>query len=426
MQTTSKLIKWIQEENRKTAVEIKRISFEDCTGWLFDQSIHRPDDSFFSIRGAKIGDSEQPIIIQNEIGFLGIIAKWVGDELHFLMQAKIEPGNINCVQISPTIQATKSNFTQKHGGRKPMFLDYFLHPKNIIVDQLQSEQSSRFLKKRNRNMIVLIDEEIPESNKFKWISLSQIKKLMRYDNLVNMDTRTVISCLPLRFMDGNYRDAFFNNSLRFPDVMGEITAIYNYINNHKMFDESLVKLCSLFDLSRWTFTGKEIIANYDAAFKVCFFDIKIDGREVKQWCQPLFEATTIATFGLVFCEDRGAYKFLVRAKPEIGCFDKIEIGPSVQIDDPNHVNNEVENLFFELCKNKNLVMIDVLLSEEGGRFYHEQNKNVIVKSRTKFDVPEGYFWVSFGSLNILTQVNNCLNIQLRNLLSLLEFEDEKN
>ena len=33
---------------------------------------------------------------------------------------------------------------------------------------------------------------------------------------------------------------------------------------------------------------------------------------------------------------------------------------------------------------------------------------------------DGYFWVDYKTLNTLVQVNNCLNIQLRNLLSLLE------
>jgi len=114
------------------------------------------------------------------------------------MQAKIEPGNINKVQVSPTIQATKSNFMQKHGGKKPAYLEYFINaaPSEIMVDQLQSEQSSRFYKKRNRNVILIVDEPISESTTHKWMTLGQIKKLMRYDNLVNMDTRTVLSCIP--------------------------------------------------------------------------------------------------------------------------------------------------------------------------------------------------------------------------------------
>ena len=114
------------------------------------------------------------------------------------MQAKIEPGNINKVQISPTIQATKSNFFQKHGGSQPAFLEYFLNAKqtNILVDQIQSEQSSRFYMKRNRNIILYVTDYIVESSTHKWMTLGQIKDLMRYDNLVNMDTRTVLSCIP--------------------------------------------------------------------------------------------------------------------------------------------------------------------------------------------------------------------------------------
>ena len=36
------------------------------------------------------------------------------------------------------------------------------------------------------------------------------------------------------------------------------------------------------------------------------------------------------------------------------------------------------------------------------------------------ELPEGYFWVDFHTLNTLIQFNNCLNIQLRNLISILD------
>lgn len=424
MHTIDELLEWINRENQNTFVDIRKIAAADCTGWIFDENIHRPDNAFFSVKAIRNGNYEQPVLIQDEIGFLGIIAKWIGSELYLLMQAKIEPGNINCVQISPTIQATKSNFTKKHGGREPAFLSYFTSPEHILVDQLQSEQSSRFLKKRNRNMIVLTERDIEETDKFKWIPLRQLKELMKYDNLVNMDTRTVLSCLPLHYMNVSYADKAFEASVKYPEIMEETTQLYNYINDYKMFDESDFELCNVTDLKTWTIGEKEITANFDATFKVCFCDITIEGREVRRWCQPLFEATSIATFGLVYCSDNGVYKFLVKGKPEIGCFDKMEIGPTVQIDNKKHVNNAVEERFFALYKNKDLVKNDVLLSEEGGRFYHEQNKNIIVYSPEKFDVPEGYFWVSYATLNVLTQVNNCLNIQLRNLLSLLRFDYE--
>ena len=139
MNTLKDILNWIDYENKNTNVVIKKIAFSDCRGWVYDNNIHRADDSFFRIVGIKNSNVTQPIILQNEIGFLGLLAKLVDDELFFFMQAKIEPGNINCVQLSPTVQATKSNFTQKHGGKRPPYIDLFLNPSKVIVDQLQSE-----------------------------------------------------------------------------------------------------------------------------------------------------------------------------------------------------------------------------------------------------------------------------------------------
>jgi oxidase EvaA len=161
---------------------------------------------FYSIDGIRVETNygiksswEQPIINQPEIGFLGILTQMKNGILHFLLQAKIEPGNINLVQLSPTLQATKSNYSRVHKGSTPAYLEYFNGEKKVqvLVDQLQSEQGARFLKKRNRNIIVEIpeDERIEVLDNFIWVTLKQIKELMINNNLVNMDTRTVISSI---------------------------------------------------------------------------------------------------------------------------------------------------------------------------------------------------------------------------------------
>ncbi len=156
------ILQWIQAANKHTRVNINKISLQQCAPWYYDEAegiIRNPKGAFFSIAGlSPVGEGfeEQPIILQKEIGYLGILCKEIDGLLHFLMQAKIEPGNINKVQISPTIQATKSNFTRAHGGREPAYLEYFANASRhkIVVDQIQSEQSSRFLGKRNRNIIL--------------------------------------------------------------------------------------------------------------------------------------------------------------------------------------------------------------------------------------------------------------------------------
>ncbi|MEG0834611.1 MAG: NDP-hexose 2,3-dehydratase family protein, partial [Christensenellaceae bacterium] len=125
--STGQLLEWIEERNKTVKVDIKKVAPTKSDVWQYraeDGCIANSDRSFFTIHGFRRGEIEQPIIIQDEIGYLGILCKEISGVLHFLMQAKIEPGNINKIQISPTIQATKSNFMQKHGGNRPAYLDY--------------------------------------------------------------------------------------------------------------------------------------------------------------------------------------------------------------------------------------------------------------------------------------------------------------
>ncbi len=440
--STDEILRWIKDLNNTIKVNIKKDSLENSTFWYYDWdngSIVNKNNSFFSIQGMQWINNNQilaehPIIVQDEIGYLGIICKEIDGVTNFLMQAKIEPGNINKIQISPTIQATKSNFMQKHGGKKPAYLDYFLNATNydIIVDQIQSEQSSRFYKKRNRNIIIKVNNDVELLPNFKWMTLGQIKELMKYENLVNMDTRTVISCIPFSLytyekdeideLDKIFSDSSLLKSMLFGE--NKISYIYHSINNYKMFDDSIVKLVSLNQLKNWQMVNNEYICNDEYHFKVIFCDIAIEGREVQQWTQPLFEAYGIATFGLITYEDNGTKKFIIKLKSEIGCFDKAELGPTIQNESTEKqiINNCIDELFWNNVNSKTNIVFDNLLSEEGGRFYCEQNRNIIVNVNKESikDLPKNYLSVDYKTLNYLIQANNVVNIQLRNLISLLE------
>ncbi len=433
------ILKWIKHKNESLKVNIERHSINNQKQWFIDDNgvIRNQNNSFFSILGIHYHNEgktiEHPIIIQDEIGYLGIICKHIDGILHFLMQAKIEPGNLNKIQISPTIQATKSNFTQKHGGKRPLYYEYFANAKEhqIIVDQLQSEQSSRFLGKRNRNIIIYVEKEVEVYENHMWMTMYQIKQLMKHDNLVNMDTRTVLSCIPYYSYDENYlnvKDMFSDQSMYQSMFQGNdvnlIPQIYHSINNYKMFNKQNYELVPITSLRNWTITDYEIRSNEEFDFKIIFCDISIEKREVVHWFQPLLAANGKALFGLYTSVIDGIRKFLVHIKPEIGSFDSIEIGPTVQLESSaiNSSNNSIDQTFIIQWNAQKNVLHDVLLSEEGGRFYHEENFNVILDiDANSLEIDDDkYFWVSYQTLNQLIQVNNCVNIQLRNLLSLLE------
>ncbi|WP_312635380.1 NDP-hexose 2,3-dehydratase family protein [Oscillibacter sp.] len=440
------LYQWVQERNQNSHVSIVKNRLSDSAQWFYDREsgfIHNRNNSFFQVSGLQVLKdgkvvAEQPILLQREIGYLGILCQKRGGVLYFLMQTKIEPGNVNCVQISPTIQATKSNFTQKHGGRKPAYLDYFLNAERyeVVVDQIQSEQSSRFWGKRNRNIIVYLPEteQVELLANFRWMTLRQLKKLMKQENLVNMDTRTVLSCIPftmteisteeLAQIEGCFQDHALYRSIFEKPKQSILSQMYHYVNNAKMFADTQKKLVPLHQLSHWEMRDEGIFCKEPYPFQVVYCNIAIEGREVTEWTQPLFEACGMAQFGLFTTVQDGVRKFLVRGLSEIGCFDEMEFAPTVQLEagfDESNLN-DIEKLFQKQYNEKSGVLYDAILSEEGGRFYHEQNYNRILEIAAEElgELPEGYFWVDYYTLNTLNQVNNCLNIQLRNLLSLLE------
>lgn len=438
-----KINNWISERNNNLSVDVKKVDFSYDGFWYYDPRdgyIKNKSNSFFQLAGyQEIEDdkiiNEQPIIIQDEIGYLGIICKMIDGKLNFLMQAKIEPGNINVIQISPTIQATKSNFTRKHGGESPAYLDYFINSNayKVIVDQIQSEQSSRFYKKRNRNIIIYIEEEIEVLDSHMWMTLGQIKELMSIDNLVNMDTRTVLSCIPISIDDLDdgelskvkdfFSDEAFFNSIFNNNASKNIRKIFNAMNDYKMFNKENSRLVPLKSLKSWQMKDDEIACKAPYDFKVIYCLIEIEGREVKYWEQPLIAANGAAILGIFTCVDNGVRKYLVRLKHEIGCFDEVELGPVMQIEPTNPRNNlnDIEKLFIKKLKNNDGVLTNVMLSEEGGRFYHEQNQNAIIEIKKEEirKLPRGYFWVDYSTLNEMIGFNNCVNIQLRNLMSLI-------
>lgn len=436
LHTMDELRGWLSDRHRDNSSSVKLISLDECRPWYYDENageIRNEDGTFFRIAGIRQYHedkiiAEQPIIIQNEIGFLGILTCKINGIWHYLMQGKIEPGNVNVVQISPTLQATKSNFTQAHGGRKPEYLEYFMHmdPKDIIVDQIQSEQSSRFLGKRNRNVICKTEEILPEGDSHRWMTFDQIKLFMRMDNMVNMDTRTVLSCIPYVLLkqevDNPFKDKheFHKTSTNIDHAT--ITSLYHAINDYKMLIEPKREIVKLSDLNTWHFKDNDLVCDGGAPFRVVFSDISIEGREVTRWKQPLFAANGKGLFALAYYRDEGMIRFLIKIRPEIGCFDGVEMGPTLQLEPGANPSDEVEKKILDRVKFGTGVITDCILSEEGGRFYQEQNRNVILEIG-KDDVgelPPDYVWSDYGTLNILTQVNNCLNIQLRNLLALFE------
>lgn len=440
--TTEKVIKWVKERNEAIKVNVNRIPFDELDNWTLEKRrgvLRHDSGKFFTIEGIKVNTNwgkipqwEQPIINQPEIGFLGIITKEFNGVLYFLLQAKVEPGNVNNVQLSPTLQATKSNYTQVHQGNKPRYLEYFQNATRdeIILDQLQSEQGARFLKKRNRNIILKIDRDIDVHEDFIWLTLGQIKKLIQKDNLVNMDTRTVISGISFEHfvtLEQNLNDFELGMLLSSNDENNSkhtLDDIIKWITDLKCKFEITIGPKSIFNINKWQVTPFDIRHNEDKYFRVIAAQVEISNREVKTWSQPLIEPLQEGIVAFIVKKINGIYHFLVQAKVECGNFDIIEMAPTVQCITGSYSDaNDLPFLNYVLDSDIRKIRFDTLQSEEGGRFYREQNRSLIIEADESFpvEIPNNYLWLTLKQLNYFLKFNNYLNIQARSLISAINF-----
>lgn len=448
---SAKVLHWINEKNNETKYNINQIPLDKLKLWNFDNisgNIIHESGSFFSIEGievttnwGKIQSWQQPIINQPEIGFLGILTKKINGILHFLLQAKIEPGNINIVQLSPTLQATKSNYTKAHKGNAPLFLEYFNGSKKveILLDQLQSEQGARFLKKRNRNIIIQIDEDIDVPDNFVWLTLGQIKGLIQHNNIVNMDTRTVISGIPYGTKDAgtvkffsNLSNNIVNESLLNSILIGDLSYkniddIISWITRLKINYFIEIKKIPLKALDNWAYNGMSIMHKDKKYFSVIGVNVEIGNREVISWDQPMIKPAQEGIIAFLVKEINGVYHFLVQAKLEAGNYDILELAPTVQCLTGNYRTgeNEYSVPFINdvLGATPDRIWISTYQSEEGGRFFKEQNLNRIVEVKDEFpiDIPENYCWMTLNQLLTFIKFNNYVNIAARSLISAISF-----
>jgi len=204
---------WLVEKKENADFEVKDIPLNKVKDWIIEQktgNIYHKSNDFFIIHGVRVktnsreknGGWDQPILRQvgYDGGLLGIIRQRYHGVPHYLCEAKMEPGNYGKVQLSPTLQATYANINKAHDGKKPYFVDYFENAKKhnykILFDAWLAEDGGRLHLKRNKGMLIEIDEginiDIPHDN-FIWLSLYQIKELLKEDAWINPHIRGILA-----------------------------------------------------------------------------------------------------------------------------------------------------------------------------------------------------------------------------------------
>ncbi|MEV0221379.1 NDP-hexose 2,3-dehydratase family protein [Streptomyces sp. NPDC050704] len=442
---------WVAERAQLNTQHVETIPFSALSGWDFDPGtgdLRHHTGRFFSVRGLRVrGAGEgavpewwQPVIDQPEIGVLGILAKRFDGVRHFLMQAKVEPGNVNGVQLSPTVQATRSNYTRVHRGTPVAYLEYFAgHRGRVLVDVLQSEQGSWFLRKRNRNMIVETDAEVPVHEDFRWFTLDEIRTLLRRDNMVNMDARTVLSCLPgshgatARAGGASGAGQAFTASLAaLSPAAGSahsMTEVLSWFTEAKAWYGLTAGVVPLTGLPGWHRTSTEIAHDEGGYFRIIAVDVTAPHREVPRWTQPMLAPTSRGLLALLYRTIGDVPHFLVQARAQQGSLDALEIGPTVQCSPdryrelpPEDRPPYLDHTLTLAARSPDRIRYDHVQSEEGGRFFAAENRYLVAEVEADFPVeaPSRFCWVTLGQLKELLRHSYYLNIEARTLVACVE------
>lgn len=437
---------WLVESAATTQVLATAVGLDDIAPWAEDPQtgdLVHPSGHFFRVTGVRVDLPDdparswsQPIIDQPEIGILGFLAARVEGRLHVLVQAKAEPGNCNGIQLSPTVQATWSNYTGVHGGSSVPYLSYFAteHEGRSLIDVLQSEQAAWFYQKRNRNMLVMLEDpaEVEVLPGFAWIALEDLYRCLLEADVVNMDARTVLSCLPLHAIGGwvepepgtDDRIATAVRRSLHPESVPRVplVEILSWITHHRSMPGlrgTMVALNSVDDV--WVRTPQCIRHVEGRHFEIVGVRVEARGREVGEWRQPMLAPAAEGLAACLAAELDGVLHLLVRIAPSPGYREGVELGPTVQcvpaqssgVTDAAHYLERVTSAPPEH------VLFESVLSEEGGRFLRARTAYRIVEvtDDPPLDLPSGYQWVTLHQMGTLLQHSHYVNVEARTLIA---------
>lgn len=439
---------WIRLSRDRYPLHYRKIKFEDCQLWKLNNGrIQHHTGGFFSVVGLrshfqKLNGStfEQPMIDQPEIGVLGFVVRQSENGWDWLLHAKTEPGNTNGTQIGPTVQATKSNYMQLHGGKPTEMLELFLTSNqaiHVFVDIEQSEQGDRFLGKYNRNMVIEVPFNFkqPSTELYKWFSGKSLKESLLENFTINTDSRSVIFCSDWStlleegetepFVRWHQKGSFGEQLLRSwqnKKSATEVSELIDILNLARSKNIQEYEVVGIDNLSEWYLDGwslKSISKVRDPLLE--FYEVNASGREVEIWCQPMMANKSAGQIILLCSQIDNCLKFWLRLGHEPGFKEGIQWSPSFVTGECHQNVPMVESI---LEHEHLIVHAQVSQSDEGGRFMNSVAVYQVIEiSSTAASLLDATgadgAWVSLAGLKQLAAYKGMLSNELRSVASLL-------
>ena len=387
------------QKNAENNFKVDEVGLSKLKDWYFDESgnfVHNTG-RFFKVVKVKNKLVNSGILLQKEIGTLGVVSCVYDDVLYILVQFKKEPGNIVSAQLSPTLQATLSNQNKVHGGSAPKYLELFqnLDKKEILFNAQLPEQGNRYWRKFNNNIVILKDYFEEDENYF-WMTLGQVYEFKKFDNSINSCLRSVLSLI--------------TEDVKDKKITTKLSSKIRNFNDRAEIDNSVIEFYSKKD------DELSFKSNNDR-FHIKGISISIQDREVNSWDQPIIYDPYIKEYIILSIVNKKERKYLLKEYYEPGYENGFNYGPTAisKSDISDNSLKEIERLF---DKNANLKFIQSIeMSEEGGRFLHCKVKHSFYELKTDVSLkfPDNYQLFNMDEINSINK-NKLLSMEARSLI----------
>ena len=202
------VLSWLTEIRARAEIDCQPCALSSVPGWERDaHELRRHDGRYFRIFGVEVESDArevpgwtQPMVQPVETGIAAFVTRRIGGLLHFLVQARMEPGVWNLIELAPTVQWLPGVPTDE--DQAPYLLEEVVTGAAGVVRHrsTQCEEGGRFYRYATENIVLELDpaDDRPTPPNYTWVTLGQLNTLIRYGNHVNIEARSVLACLDVQ------------------------------------------------------------------------------------------------------------------------------------------------------------------------------------------------------------------------------------
>jgi dTDP-4-dehydro-6-deoxy-alpha-D-glucopyranose 2,3-dehydratase len=204
---TSEILSWITARQAEHELRTELMPLREVRDWTrSEMSISHGLGVFFSViavdvqaNSREVSGWTQPMIEPHGVGINAMLVRRFDGVLHALVNARVEPGFLNVVELAPTVQCTPENYAhlppaqnqvehRREAGRRS---------EQVLFDVELAEEGGRFYHPACRYLIVEVFDEIPIEVRpeFRWMTLHQLSGLLQHSHYLNVQARTLVTCL---------------------------------------------------------------------------------------------------------------------------------------------------------------------------------------------------------------------------------------